>query len=111
MKQPDADRRDGYRRHCVAVAEDWKECPEGRLDENPVGDVANAAPDPIAEGGQEAGIVAEACPRIDINTCIEIGLALGKVLEHAGKRVHAARRDAPCNDGSERSSCVAEGAR
>jgi hypothetical protein len=95
----------------VTVPEDREEGAERRLDQDPIGYVADAAPDPVAEGREEAGIVAEAGLGIGIDTGIEIGLALRQRLENAGKCVHAARRDAPGDDGAKRSGSLAEGAR
>ena len=69
-----------------------KERAERRLDQHPVGDVADAAADPVAEGRQEARIVAEARLGIGEDAGIEVGLALGQRLEHARQHVHAACR-------------------
>ena len=89
VEQPDADRGDDDRHHRVAVAEHREERAERRLDQHPVGDVADAAADPVAEGRQEARIVAEARLRVGEDAGVEVGLALGQRLEHAGQHVHA----------------------
>ena len=59
MEHPDADRRDYDRDHRVALTEDGEECAERRLDQDPVGYVADASAGPVAEGGEEADIGAE----------------------------------------------------
>ena len=79
----------------VAVAEDREERAERRLDQDPVRDVAEAGADPVAEGRQEAQIVAEAGLGVGEDAGVEIGLALGERLEHARQHLHAAAGDAP----------------
>ena len=111
VEQPDADRGDDDGDDGVAVAEDREERAERRLDQHPVGDVADATADPVAEGRQEARIVAEAGLGIGEDAGVEIGLALGKRLEHAGQHVHAGAGDAPGDDRAERAGRVAEGSR
>jgi hypothetical protein len=111
MEQPDADRRHDDRHHRVAVAEHGEEGAQGRLDQHPVGDVADAAADPVAEGRQEARVVAEARLGIGEHAGIEIGLALGQRLEDARQHVHAGAGDQPGDGGADRPGGAGEGAR
>jgi len=101
VKGPDAYRSDGNGSDGVAVAEHRKERAECRFDQHPIGNVADATANPIAECRQKSGIVSKTGFRISVNTGIDFRLALGQHLEHAGERVHAARCDSPRDDGAE----------
>ena len=111
MEQPDPGRGDQDRHHRVAVAEHREERPQGRLDQHPIGDVADAAADPVAEGREEARIVAEARLGVGKDAGIEVGLALSQRLKHAGQHVHAGPSDQPGNDRAHRPGGVGEGPR
>ena len=95
----------------VAVAEDREERAERRLDQHPVGDVADAAADPVAERRQEARVIAEARLGVGIDAGVDIGLALGQRLEHARQHVHAGAGDEPGDHGAQRPGRLGEGAR
>ena len=99
------------RDHRVAVAEDREERAQRRLDQHPVGDVADAAADPVAEGRQEARIVAEAGLGVGEDAGVEIGLALGQRLEDARQHVHAGAGDHPGDDRAERPGRAARSVR
>ena len=79
-----------------------KERSERRFDQHPIGNIADATADPVAEGRQKARIIAEAGFRISKDAGIEVRLALSQRLEHASQHVHAARRNAPGDDRAER---------
>ena len=112
MEQPDADRGDQDGDHRVAVAEHREEGAEGGLDQYPVGHVADAAAHPVAERGQEAGVVAVAFPRVGEHAGVQVRLALGKELEHAGEHEqHAGARDHPGDQRAQRAGGAGERAR
>ena len=111
MKEPDADRSDDDRRDRLAVPEDRKERAEGRLDQDPVGDVTDAAPDPVPERRQESGVVTEAGLGVGVDAGIEVGFALSEGLEIPREGVHPARCDAPGDNRAEGSGRNAEGSR
>ena len=111
MKEPDADRGDHDGGDRVAIAENGEEGAERRLDQDPVGDVADTAADPVSESGEKAGIVAEAGLGIGKHAGVEIGLALRQRLEHARQHVHAAAGDEPRDDRAHRPGGIRKGAR
>jgi len=104
-------RRDKNSRHGVAFAEDREKPSQSRFDQDPVGNVSDAAPEPVAERCQKAGVVAEACSGVCIDACVEIGLTFGKHLKYARQRVHAACCNHPGDNRAERAGCCREGAR
>jgi hypothetical protein len=86
----------------VAVAEDWEKIAKRGLDQHPVGHVADATADPVAEGGQEAWIIAEPFFGIGENAGVKFGFAFRQRLEDARQHVHAAPCNAPGDDCAER---------
>ncbi|MEY9408181.1 hypothetical protein ABH989_002647 [Bradyrhizobium ottawaense] len=95
VEKPDPDRGNDDRDDGIAVTKHRKERAQGRLDQDPIRHVANAASHPISKRRQEAGIIAETCFRIGVDTSIEFRLSLRQRLKHARQRVHATAGDAP----------------
>ena len=72
----------------VAVAEDGEEGTQRRLDQDPVGDVADATAYPVAEGGQKARVVTETLACIGIDTGIDLDQLIDAgafISEHLGR--------------------------
>ena len=94
----------------VAVAEDGEERAQRRLDQHPVRHVADAAADPVAEGREETGVVAEALAGVGIDAGVDVRPALGQGLEDPRQHVHAGARDEPGDDRAQRAGGVGKGA-
>ena len=102
MERPDADQRHDNRCGVGAIPENfWKEPAERRGDEHPVEGVAEATAEPVAEGRQEADIVAKARLRVGEDAGVDVRPLLRQSLEHARQHVHAGARDRPCDEGAE----------
>ena len=104
-------RGEEYRRHRVAIAEDRGKAPQCRFDQNPVGDVGDAADEPISESREKAGIGAESGLGVGVDAGVKFGLAFRQNLEHPSERVHAEPGDRPRDKRTEWSGRDAEGAR
>src|SRR5262249_1158723 len=111
VEEPDAYGSDDDRRDRIAVPEDREECPESRLDQDPVGDIADGTADPVTKRRQEAGIVPEPGLRVGVDARVPVGFPFRERLEYPRERVHPPRCDDPRDDRAEGPCRDAEGTR